>query len=585
MSDVSPRSSSPAESAEADRFTELRNLLLAEEHAELIELRRRLEDPTIRATDVSSVLADAVLLRTREDNQLAMALGPTVEDALHTSVRERPTVFANLLFPVMGPAIRQAIAAALRSMVQSIDRVLEHSLSMRSLRWRVEAWRTGKSFAEIVLRHALIYRVEQVFLIHRETGLPLVHRVAGDVTPQDSKMVSGMLTALQDFVRDSFHAPPTESLETLEFGELTLWIAQGPRALLAAVVRGHPSPELRALLYETLEAVHRVWGRELDEFLGDTAPFDATADRLDACLQVQYVTDGSQRSRRRFIALVVLILLALGYWAALAIRDSRRWNAYVDVLNAEPGIVVTAAGSRDGRYFVAGLRDPFATDPVQLLDQTKLSPDDVVGRWEPYYALVPAFVLARATAVLQPPETVQLTLEENVLVATGSAPHEWISETRRLARALPGVAGFRDDRLSNADWPRLALAIEAQRITFPIGQIEPTPGQGDAIAEWAANVRRLDDLAAEEGRTVRIEVVGRADRIGGPESRNIYLSERRAEAGARLLGLEGRPNLDWSLRGVGSADPVIEPGSDGDPALNRSVAVRVLLEPTAEVSR
>lgn len=559
--------------------------MLAEEHAELIELRRRIEDPTIRATDVSSVLADAVMLRTREDNQLATALRPTVEDALHSSVRERPGVLANVLFPLMGPAIRQAIAVALRSMIQSIDRVLEHSLSMRGMRWRVEAWRTGKSFAEIVLRHSLIYRVEQVFLIHRETGLPLVHRVAGDVAPQDSSMVSGMLTALQDFVRDSFHAPPSEALETLEFGGLTLWVAQGPRALLAAVVRGHPSPELRALLYETLEAVHRVWGRELDEFLGDTAPFEAMGDRLDACLQAQYVTDRSHRSRRRFIALAVLILLALGFWAGFAIRDSRRWAAYLDMLNAEPGIVVTAAGSRDGRYFVAGLRDPFATDPVQLLEQTELSPDDVVGRWEPYYALVPAFVLARATAVLQPPETVQLTLEDNVLVATGSAPHGWINETRRLARALPGVVGYRDDRLSNADWPRLTREIEAQAIRFPTGAVEPTAGQREAIAEWAADVRMLDDLAAEEGRTVRIEVVGRADRDGTPESVNLWLSQRRAEVGARLLGLEGRPNLEWSLRGVGSAEPFSPPGSGGDPRLNRSVSVRVLIDPAAQVSR
>lgn len=96
MSDVSPRPS-PAESGDADRLTELRNLLLAPERAELNALRRRVEDPAIRATDVSRVLADAVILRTREDNQLASALRPAVEDALHNSVRERPGVLVNVL--------------------------------------------------------------------------------------------------------------------------------------------------------------------------------------------------------------------------------------------------------------------------------------------------------------------------------------------------------------------------------------------------------------------------------------------------------------------------------------------------------
>ena len=47
---------------------------------------------------------------------------------------------------------------------------------MQGLKWRVESIRTGRPFAEIVLMHSLLYRVEQVFLIHRETGLVLSPR-------------------------------------------------------------------------------------------------------------------------------------------------------------------------------------------------------------------------------------------------------------------------------------------------------------------------------------------------------------------------------------------------------------------------
>ncbi|NJM53355.1 MAG: hypothetical protein HC846_08145 [Blastocatellia bacterium] len=55
-------------------------------------------------------------------------------------------------------------------MVQSLNQSLEHSISPKGLRWRIEAWQTGKSFAEVVMLNSLIYRVEEVFLIHRETG-------------------------------------------------------------------------------------------------------------------------------------------------------------------------------------------------------------------------------------------------------------------------------------------------------------------------------------------------------------------------------------------------------------------------------
>ena len=40
------------------------------------------------------------------------------------------------LFPVMGPAIRKAISEALSGMVQSMNRTLEHSISVQGLKWR-----------------------------------------------------------------------------------------------------------------------------------------------------------------------------------------------------------------------------------------------------------------------------------------------------------------------------------------------------------------------------------------------------------------------------------------------------------------
>ena len=65
--------------------------------------------------------------------------------------------------------------------MQSFNHALEHSMSWRGLKWRMEAWRTGRSFAEVVLCHTLVFRVEQVFLIHQPTGLLIQHIVALDM--------------------------------------------------------------------------------------------------------------------------------------------------------------------------------------------------------------------------------------------------------------------------------------------------------------------------------------------------------------------------------------------------------------------
>ena len=55
-----------------------------------------------------------------------------------------------------------------------------------------------------MLKHTLVYRVEHVFLIHRHTGLLIANAASQDATSQDPQLVSSMLSAIQDFVRDSF---------------------------------------------------------------------------------------------------------------------------------------------------------------------------------------------------------------------------------------------------------------------------------------------------------------------------------------------------------------------------------------------
>src|SRR6202795_2975383 len=177
---------------------ELRHLIVAPEQEGLQEIRERLDSVERRAEDVSSVVAEAIQMRREQgdDRALAEALAPTIQDTLRESVRKHPHVLADALFPVMGPAIRKSITETLRSMLESFNEALEHSLSWRGIKWRIEALRTGRSFTEIALLHSLVYRVEQVFLIHHETGLVLNHLTAPAVAAQDPAMVAGRLTAI-----------------------------------------------------------------------------------------------------------------------------------------------------------------------------------------------------------------------------------------------------------------------------------------------------------------------------------------------------------------------------------------------------
>ena len=179
----------------------------------------------------------------------------------------------------MGPAIRKAIAHTLASMMESLNRTVEHSFSWRALQWRWTAFRTGKPFAEIVLLNTLEYRVDQVFLVHAETGL-LLQEVWSEPRPaRDTDQVSAMLTAIRDFVRDSFKTTDGDTLDALRVGDLSVIVEQGPHALLAGVVRGTAPRSLQSTFQNALERIHFQLGVELQAFTGDSAPFERARPR------------------------------------------------------------------------------------------------------------------------------------------------------------------------------------------------------------------------------------------------------------------------------------------------------------------
>ena len=176
-------------------------------------------------------------------------------------------------------------AHALTVMPEAVERTIERGF--RALVWRWTAARTGRDFAQVVLEKTVAARVEQLFLIHAESGLLLRHLVASHVSFRDADQVSGMLTAIREFVSGSF-APDGDGLDALALGELSVTLARGPRAVLAGVVRGTGPLDLRPQLREALDQVHRRFGPPLERFNGETTPFQHADDILEACLLTKF---------------------------------------------------------------------------------------------------------------------------------------------------------------------------------------------------------------------------------------------------------------------------------------------------------
>ena len=573
----------PGDGALDPRLNELRRILLGREQATLARLEQRLEDPEELAAAVSHILPSAILKAAARDGRLSEVLAPTIEGAAQSSIRKDPRTLVSILYPLMGPAIRKSIAEAIGSMVQSLNEMLKHSLSWKGLKWRLEAYRSGTSYAETVLKHTLIYRVEHIFLIHKHTGLLLQHVAAEDAAAQDPEIVSSMLTAIQDFVRDSFSGTANADLDALRLGDLLVWCEQGPYAFLVAVIRGHPPEALHDVLRDALSTVHAEQGQALAGFDGDTAVFRALQDQLADCLKVQTKPPTQGTSPALWILFLLPVALALfgGYWLYQRYQDDRQWAAYIERLQAEPGIIVTGFERRDGTWHLTGLRDPLAADPEALMVKAKLVPARVSARWEPYQALHPAFVLKRIATILAPPSSVALALEGDTIRAHGSAPHAWIEQARRLGRTLPpgspalDLGSVKDiNHLEQLEFDRLRKAIASTLIYFARDDPLPAPDQEAAIDAVASQLRELRSLAQHLGLTVRVTIVGHADSTGKSRA-NLALSMGRCEAVRSLLGAKGVDTDFVFIRAAGPLEPLQAEVSDTDRARNRRASFTV----------
>ena len=436
---------------------ELRNLLVNPETARLDYLEQRLDDLLNRSSEVAEVLPAAIGKSDYEE--IAAALRGHVEQCLNQSVHNNTKVFADAIYPIIGPAIRQSILKTLKEMLQSLNQAVEQGLSIRGLLWRFQSWRTGVPFREIVLRNTVTYRVEQVFLIHKETGLLLQHVCLPDIEQQrDSDAVSAMLTAIQDFINDSFSTNgEQEDLETVEIGSNTVFLTHNPFVTLAGVIRGVPPNDLREIFEAALKEIQIRFHRLIETFDGDASKLMGTKSILESCLVSQ--TEEKPLASKRLIFILVLSAAIFSYWSYTSYLVHEKVKAYLDTLQQTDGIVIIDSTYTGQHLYIEGLHDPFAKDPEEIAREFNLNTKELTANWENYQSLTPKIMLQRAKQILSPPEKITLTIKNTTLYASGLTSPEWQKKFNALGRFVPGIEKLDSSGLQYIDDFLLAQVI------------------------------------------------------------------------------------------------------------------------------
>lgn len=552
-----------------EELARLRELLAANDNATLTYLKDRVEDPDQRATDVADVLPNSLLRSQADDSRLTESLQEPVEQAWLRFSRDKPGRLSEALFPVIGPAIRRAVAEAFRSLSQQINQAVDLSLTAKGVRWRLEARRAGIPFGEYVLQRTLRYRVEQALLINRETGLSIASASLPTAMERDEDAVSAMFTAIQDFVRDTFANDGGADLETADFGDLTLSAVHGPFTVLAVAIRGVPPRSLRSELAAIQETINLKYGAALAEQEARQLP--GVEEEVARCLALRDLRANDESGGARFpwSLLLVLALLALVGFAGWQWWQSRQTqSSVVQSLDATPGVVVTDVTRIDGQLIIAGLKDPLADLPQDIGENVRLD-------MQPYLSLEPELVAARVVTRVIPPPSVRVAMDGTTLRLSGSAESSWMAAALPIAAQISGVEAIDSSALTAVDAaPSLdARLAPLNNVRFQFGDAATLiDGETERLNGWALSVAELAQAAERAGRPLRVSLMGSADASGSDEMNARLIAERVELVAQALYGAGVNP-----ASVAASAEPRLGPAGDVG---QRYAAATLALTPT-----
>ncbi|MGV2871709.1 OmpA family protein [Colwellia sp. E150_009] len=523
---------------------------------------------------VGNVLTEALHDRQKKDGSVNKVLLPLIEDSVAHSVMHHSDKLVNSLYPLMGSLVRKSVTSFLADFMEKTNQLIDSSFTIKGLKWRIEAWQAGVNFSQYVASQTFSYRVEHVLLIHRETGLLLNFVDLGKASKGDADLISSMLTAINDFVGDSFLDNDNglkEQLQTVTTDNFNLLIKPGPSALIAAAVMGNPPHAISEQLQVTLEEIHRLYNDELNQFDGDNQSFaNSEALLLDCLLSEQKKTESSTEKKPWFAWILVSIITVIICLKTFQWWENERLTERLMMLDNQPGIIVNKIYvHNDKQVELDILRDPNAIGVSEWLQKQDLTIESLALVERQYYSLSPEILLVRAQQILAQYSQIQSNWQNEVLNLSGTID---LLQLEKLLNALATV-GFSegnnlniqdiklpssnimatDQKVTQQIFNELVARISIIQLDFSVKSDKITPTMTVTLQQLYQYLQQLEQLADELELNIGLLVIGCSDNSGNRVN-NAQLSLQRAKNSRNVLRKLGFSEQKMFITGLGQID-------------------------------
>lgn len=496
---------------------------------------------------VSEVLSEALHDREKQDGSVQRIIQPIVAKSVEKSISSQRKDFIDYLYPLVGSLVRKSVAVFFTDFIEKTNDIIENSFTAKGIKWRINAWRAGISFSEYVASQTFLFRVEQVFLIHKETGNLLKSVVSGSFNEEDADLVSAMLSAINDFVADSFN-PSNEGneqqLDTVKTDDFTLLIRQSPQAILVAAVTGNISRAASSQLQVTLEEIQRIYLNDLKQYNGDSAPFETVDTLLQDCLLSEVKVDDAKDSKKPLFGwLLVVVVIALIAWYSFGWWSTKHTISKIDDLEKAPGLVIQELNATD-RYEIQlrVLRDPAAQPTAVWLEQNNIEQSYITVSEIPFISIDTALVKQKIASIVSQYKSV--TFDTQAMTFVGKLElntyqtlsgkldqvpgNELLNIDRTGLDIIDNAIDLSDNRAVNEQvFIRLVGEISSVQIEFETGETSLSADQNAGLDKVSECYNNVQLLASKLSRSANLVIVGASD-SSGERSFNQRLSRQRA---------------------------------------------------------
>ncbi|MBH8572413.1 OmpA family protein [Nostocaceae cyanobacterium CENA369] len=252
------------------------------------------------APAVPSAISQQIIVAPEE---VSDAIAPAMGRAIKKQIEIEQNIVVDALYPIIGSTIAKYMAETIRAINQQV----EETLSVTGIKRKIRAKLQGVSEAELILKEALPFTVQAIFLIHKASGLVISNIQRSDTQQLEAEMVAGMLTAIRSFANDCINqSGNVTELDAIEYGTSKIILEVAGYCYLALVVQGEPTKKFIKEMRQIFSNIVKKHGDLIEKFDGDP---DLIPSEVHTLIEKLKYTEIQQKNQKnKFSPLLVLSL-------------------------------------------------------------------------------------------------------------------------------------------------------------------------------------------------------------------------------------------------------------------------------------